>query len=371
MNKVSEDFKALYVSHNAVLVKVKALVESNMTMEEKLSRVQEDLENMSEEEIQLLEGTSDKLKLHESTKIAHDFEDPCDNLCCSLSKSHGKLKEQTMVLENSKLTMFNEQRKLNNSSFMGYHFGITPTFFINADHLEIKITPSACGPLHRKEICPKVRNYEPCNIVGTVEMFWIDMYLPFTNHSFEHPLALKMMCGYEVSEKLNFVIIKWSGEFVSNDKEILATWKGIKCFKFLGALAMVYAEKKDDVYYKQQRMIEFDLIGLEGHTPICDGVLINFLVGIVVHGFNYPTNQGSRSCYEYPFVGLIQFAGLIQNETCLLKFWAVIYCFGVIGVFNGEKALRYLCSGRSPLMKIATTPCGQGVFQGKEMLGML
>ncbi|KAF3968179.1 hypothetical protein CMV_007888 [Castanea mollissima] len=85
---------------------------------------------------------------------------------------------------------------------------------------------------------PKVRNFEPCDIVGTIEMFWIDMYFPFTNHSFENPLALRMMCGYEVSEKLAFVITKWSGEFVSKDKEILAMWKGIKCFKFLGALAM-------------------------------------------------------------------------------------------------------------------------------------
>ena len=258
---------------------------------------------MFEEEIQLLEGTSKKLKLLESTKLAHDFEDPCDNLCCSLSKSLEKLKEQTMVLENSKLTAFSEQRKLNNCSFMGYHFGITPTFFINADHLEIKITPGACG-LYGKEICPKVRNSEACDIVGTMEMFWIDMYFPFINHSFEHPLALRMMCGYEVSEKLAFVITKWS-EFVSKDKEILATWKGIECSKFLGALAMVYTEKEDVVYYGQQRVIEFGLIGLEGHTSTCDGVLANFPVGIVVHDFNHSTNQGLRSCCECPFVGLI------------------------------------------------------------------
>ena len=217
-----------------------------------------------------------------------------------------------MVLENSKPTAFSELRKLYNSSFVGYHFGITPTFFINADHLEIKITLGACGPLHGKEICPKVRNSEPCDIVGTMEMFWIDMYFPFTNHSFEHPLALRMMSGYEVSEKLAFVITKWSGEFVSKDKEILATWKGIKCFKFLGALAMVYAKKEeDDVYYRQQRMMEFGLIDLEGHTLICYGVLLNFLVGIVVHSFNHPTNQRSRFCWDCSFAGLIRFVGLI------------------------------------------------------------
>ena len=39
---------------------MKDLVESNMAMKEELSRVQEDLKNMSEEELQLLEGTSGK-----------------------------------------------------------------------------------------------------------------------------------------------------------------------------------------------------------------------------------------------------------------------------------------------------------------------
>ena len=134
---------------------------------------------------------------------------------------------------------------------------------------------------------------------------------------------------------------------------------------------MVYTKKEDDVYYEQQRMIEFSLIGLEGYTLVCDGVLVNFLVGIVVHGFNHPTNQRSRFCWECSSAGLIRFACLIQNETCLLKFWSVINCFRVVGVFNSQDALRYWCSGQSPLMKITTTPCGQGVFKGREMLGML
>ena len=87
-----------------------------------------------------------------------------------------------MVLENSEPAMFSEQRKLNSSSFMGYHFGITPILLVN---LEIKITPCAYGLLHGKEICPKVRNSKPCNnIVAVVKMFWIGMYFPFTDPSF-------------------------------------------------------------------------------------------------------------------------------------------------------------------------------------------
>ena len=51
VNEVSKNFKALYESHNAVLKRVKTLVESNMAMKEELSRVQEDLKNMSKEEL--------------------------------------------------------------------------------------------------------------------------------------------------------------------------------------------------------------------------------------------------------------------------------------------------------------------------------
>ena len=54
---------------------MKALAESNMVMKEELSRVQEDLENMSEEELQLLEGISDKFQVVESTKTVLDNED--------------------------------------------------------------------------------------------------------------------------------------------------------------------------------------------------------------------------------------------------------------------------------------------------------
>ena len=51
---------------------MKALAKSNMAMKEELSRVQEDLENMSEEELQLLEGTSEKFQVVESTKTTLD-----------------------------------------------------------------------------------------------------------------------------------------------------------------------------------------------------------------------------------------------------------------------------------------------------------
>ena len=58
---------------------MKALAKSNMAMKEELSRVQEDLENMSEEELQLLEGTSEKFQVVESTKTTLDSEDANDS----------------------------------------------------------------------------------------------------------------------------------------------------------------------------------------------------------------------------------------------------------------------------------------------------
>ena len=64
---------------NDISKKMKALAESNMAMKEELSRVQENLENMTEEELQLLEGTSDKFQVVESAKTILDSEDANDN----------------------------------------------------------------------------------------------------------------------------------------------------------------------------------------------------------------------------------------------------------------------------------------------------
>ena len=58
LNKALEEAKG-------ISKKMKAFAESNMAMKEELSRVQEDLENMSEEEFQLLEGTSEKFQVVE------------------------------------------------------------------------------------------------------------------------------------------------------------------------------------------------------------------------------------------------------------------------------------------------------------------
>ena len=72
LNKVLEEV-------NDISKKMKALAESNMAMKEELSRVQENLESMTEEELQLLEGTSDKFQVVESTKTTLDYEDANDS----------------------------------------------------------------------------------------------------------------------------------------------------------------------------------------------------------------------------------------------------------------------------------------------------
>ena len=64
VNKVSEDVKD-------VLKKVKALAESKKAMKEELSRLQKDLENMTEEELQSLDSMELKkqIKFQESTTV--------------------------------------------------------------------------------------------------------------------------------------------------------------------------------------------------------------------------------------------------------------------------------------------------------------
>ena len=58
-------------SHEAISKKFKALAESNMAMNEELSRLQKDLENMSEEELQSLDSMEleEQIKFQESTNI--------------------------------------------------------------------------------------------------------------------------------------------------------------------------------------------------------------------------------------------------------------------------------------------------------------
>ena len=61
----------LYESHNAILKKVKALTESNQTMNEEHLRLQEGLENMVEEELQSLDSmeVEKQIKFQESTAV--------------------------------------------------------------------------------------------------------------------------------------------------------------------------------------------------------------------------------------------------------------------------------------------------------------
>ena len=71
VNKVLEDVKASYESHNAVLKKVKALAESNKAMNEELSRLQEGLENITKEELQSLNSMEleEQIKFQQSTVV--------------------------------------------------------------------------------------------------------------------------------------------------------------------------------------------------------------------------------------------------------------------------------------------------------------
>ena len=73
VNKVSQDVKTLYESHNAILEKVKALVKSNKPMNEELSRLQEGFENMMEGELQSLNS----MKLEEQIKFQESDVDFC------------------------------------------------------------------------------------------------------------------------------------------------------------------------------------------------------------------------------------------------------------------------------------------------------
>ena len=70
VNEVLEKVKALIESHEAIS-KFKALAEPNKAMNKEFSRLQEDLENMFEEELQSLDSMEleEQIKFQESTDI--------------------------------------------------------------------------------------------------------------------------------------------------------------------------------------------------------------------------------------------------------------------------------------------------------------
>ena len=102
LNKVLEEAKD-------ISKKMKALAESNMAMKEELSRVQEHLENMSEEEFQFLEGTSEKFQVVESTKTILDSEDANDSEDVADLEEFLDLKE--LVRKESSKSRYEESRK--------------------------------------------------------------------------------------------------------------------------------------------------------------------------------------------------------------------------------------------------------------------
>ena len=92
--------------------KMKALAESNMAMKEELSRMQEDLENMSEVEFQLLEGTSEKFQVVESTKTVLVSEDANDSEGADLEEF---LDLKELVRKESSKSRYEESRKMRRS----------------------------------------------------------------------------------------------------------------------------------------------------------------------------------------------------------------------------------------------------------------
>ena len=66
----------MYESHNAVLKKVKALAKSNKAMNEELSKLQEGLENMTEEQLKSLDSMKleEQIKFQESTAVVSSWD---------------------------------------------------------------------------------------------------------------------------------------------------------------------------------------------------------------------------------------------------------------------------------------------------------
>ena len=105
VNEVSEKVKALTESHKVVSKKVKVLAGSNKAMNKELSRLQEVLENMTEEELQSLDSTDQESTIHEPVAIGVEQEhtvgvNTSDPMVFDVGQTHASTNGAAHVIKN-------------------------------------------------------------------------------------------------------------------------------------------------------------------------------------------------------------------------------------------------------------------------------
>ena len=105
VNEVSEKVKALTESHKVVSKKVKVLAGSNKTMNKELSRLQEVLENMTEEELQSLDSTDQESTIHEPVVVGMEQEhivgvNTSDPMVFDVGQTHASTNGAAHVIKN-------------------------------------------------------------------------------------------------------------------------------------------------------------------------------------------------------------------------------------------------------------------------------
>ena len=356
---------------------MKALAKSNMAMKEELSRVQEDLENISEEELQLLEGTSEKFQVVESTKTTLDSEDAND------SEDVADLEE---FLDLKELVSFNGPCK---GPIAVQVHGTPQTPIVPSDFKGVD-DPLAVRVGEKKNVHQSLTSMEEANVSIAI--------VPFIN-SLHHDIYL-----IEDKAMLNLDILVEMGTNAHVQADYLACFSDCKCFWLvLKTLECSNKESKKLLYGVAANEINWSWVWtawwdhmkslnlpIEGAGDMGQGShgKVKILPTLVINN-EEKQKELTRWCKHYSGV-----LDLNVDEKLLYHIFSVIHinhdAFGepnaamkvmygqylcnhqFMGSYAYKMSLEYWFYGRSPLMKVSfqATPCGQGVFKGREMLGM-
>ena len=358
---------------------MKALTKSNMALKEELSRLQEDLENMSEEELRLLEGTSEKFQVVESTKTALDSEDAND------SEDVVNLEE---FLDLKELVSFNGLCKGPIAIQVQVHgtpqTPVVPSDFKGAD--EPLVVPVG----EKKNVHQ--------SLSSTKEVDMSIAIVPFIN-SLHHDIYL-----IEDKAQLNSGILVKVGTNAHVQVNYLTCFSDCMCFCLvLKTLECSKKESKKLLYGVAANKVNWLWVWtawwdhmkslnlpIEGACDLGQGShgKVTILPTLVI---NNQEKQKELTCWCKHYSGVLD---LNVDEKLLYHIFSVIHinhdAFGEPNAAMKVMYGQYLCNrqfmmsyaykmslefwfyGRSPLMKVSfqATPYEQGVFKGRKMLGM-
>ena len=268
---------------------------------------------MTEEELQLLEGSSDKFQAVESTKSASDIGGASEiKLGHSLSQEH----EVDLLYNKASPSPDVEQTKLEAvSNVCNEQFFISSKVFIESD---ARFLANKIDMRSSNNVMPKHEVWVPSSILGS-NMRSSNFFIAYQAHQVPKPNLSSLSSSLVFHVYPHLYIIPFNYNLECNGNEV--------------------------VQHKSIKEHSLDQI-VSG--PIWSATRFT-MINAIASCDAWANDQ--RAKVERSFV---------DN---------MIKCLEVFDVFNGQNALAYWISGQFPLIKVSfqATPCGQGVLEAREV----